>query len=101
MASHQLALVPHLSLAFSADELGEAAAASPQRHPVQADLRGAGEQHPAGHHERDVCLRGGEEERMLQQVPGAGAAGGELHERRLQERPDVWLQHQLPVQGRW
>lgn len=47
---------------LSADELGEAAAASPQRHPVQADLRGAAQQHPAGHHERDVCLRGGEEE---------------------------------------
>lgn len=49
-------------LFFSPDELSKTVEASSQRHPVQADVRGAGEQHPAGHHERDVCLRGGEEE---------------------------------------
>lgn len=83
----------------SLDEFSQTPTAASQRHSVQADVRGAGEQHPARHHECDVRLRGGEEERRLQQTPGAGAAGRQLHERRLEERPDVWLQYQLPLQG--
>lgn len=84
---------------FLADELSEAAPFAPKRHPVQTDLRGAAEQHSAGHDERDVRVRGGEEERELQQAPGAGAPGGQLHERRLPQRTDLWLQRQLPLQG--
>lgn len=61
LVSHQYHIVSHLSL-FLPDELGKTVAAPSQRHPLQADVRGAGEQHPAGHHERDVRLRGGEEE---------------------------------------
>lgn len=61
LVSHQSHIVSHLSF-FLPDELSKTVAASPQRHPVQVDVRGAGEQHPAGHHERDVRLRGGEEE---------------------------------------
>lgn len=45
-----------LSLFFFPDELSKTVEASSQRHPVQVDVRGAGEQHPAGHHERDVRL---------------------------------------------
>lgn len=84
---------------FHPDELSETAPAATEWHLVQADVRGAGEQHPTGHHERDICLWGSEEERGLQQIAGAGAPGRELHEFRLQERADVRLQHRLPLQG--
>ena len=83
----------------SLDEFSKTSTATSQWHYVQADIRGAGEQHPARHHECDIRLRGGEEERRLQQTPGVSAAGRQLHERRLEERPDVWFQHQLPLQG--
>lgn len=56
LVSHQYHIVSHLSFFFPPDELGKTSEASSQRHPVQADVRGAGEQHPAGHHERDVRL---------------------------------------------
>lgn len=83
-----------------ADELSKAAATTSQWHFVQADFRGAGEQHPTRHHECDVRLRGGEEERRLPQTPGVCVAGRQLHECWLKERTDVWFQRQLPVQGK-
>lgn len=92
--------VQHKLLFFlSSDEFSQTPEATSQRHSVQADVRGAGEQHPAGHHECDIRLRGSEEERGLLQIPGTGVAGRQLHERRLEERPDVRVQHQLPLQG--
>lgn len=76
----------------ASDEFGQAPAAASQRHPFQADIRGAAEQHPARHHECDLRLRGGEEERRLQEAAGIGAAGRQLHERRLQECSNIRFQ---------
>lgn len=81
------------------DECSQVAASPAKWDPIQADIWGASEQHPARHHERDIRMRGGEEEWRFQQAPGTGAAGRELHELWLQKCSDIRLQRQLPLQG--
>lgn len=84
---------------LSADEQREAAASSPQPHPLPAAVRGAGKQPAPRYPGCKRRLRWGQEEPLLWPLAGAGAAAGELHECRLSKRPVVRLRPQFPLQG--
>lgn len=81
------------------DEQREAVAPSPQPHPLPPAVRGAGEQPAPGHPGRQRSLRWSEEEPLVWLPTGAGAAAGELYERRLPKRPVVRLWSELSLQG--
>lgn len=81
------------------DEQREAVAPSPQPHPLPLAVRGAGEQPAPGHPSRQRSLRWSEEEPLVWLLTGAGAAAGELYERRLSKRPVVRLWSELSLQG--
>ncbi len=81
------------------DEQCEAAASSPQPHPLPAAVWGAGKQPASRYLGSKRCLWWGQEESLLWPLARAGAAAGELHECRLSKRPVIWLWPQLSLQG--
>lgn len=81
------------------DEQCEAAASSPQPHPLPSAVRGAGKQPASRHPGCKRCLWWGQEEPLLWPTAGARAAAGELHECRLSKRPVIRLRPQFTLQG--
>lgn len=90
----------HLDFAASPDEQCEAAASSPQPHPLPASVWGARKQSATRYSGRKCRMWWGQEEPLLWPLIGAGATTGELHECGLSKRPIIWLWPELPLQGK-